>query len=313
MNNTTLEADLWPSLFSDPRNAVAFFPISVFTVTFGNSMIQVLRSYISDNQYSMLTDRMESLFMLIIMVYNVYIFLAELVQLLYPSPSLFVCGLFAVTLRHLYLMAVIVFLQMIILRLLYMTRWKNVGALHDDFFMRFFQITTIVLSSLYSANSVIFGTYKRFPRYSVCIRRLTWMEAKDLDLIPGLLGLIVVLGWVTTIILAKERQKLHNLHQDSRLASGLPRIGETHQSVYQYKTFIMGNALGAGFLVANHFMFWFAKHGTVTIFPFSLAYITCLVFMSFCTSCVYPAVRIWRSEKIWKYCQRKIKGCLFCC
>ena len=297
-------------IFSDARNSVVFFSISSLTATLGNFVLHILRKFVSENQYSSLNDWMESLFFLISMVANIHVLAMGMIyQLSYPHTSHFTCASLTIFLRLLYVMGVIISLQSTIIRLLYLTKWKNVGAINDEFFMRFLSITMTVLSILYMINLSFFGGYEAYPNYIICsgVSKSYSMETDFMQYVTGLTFLAVS---ITVYVLARERKTLQKCHTETRLPSGLPRLGDTHQAVFEYKTYILGYFMTVVFVVLSQFQFRYTIVGRISVFPYSLSYIFCLSFPGFSISFFYAPLKIWNNKKLQHYFKRHLYNCL---
>ena len=227
--NFTASAN-FPSIFEDSRTSSMFFPIAILSATIGNILLHWMRTYTQENQYTVLSDRIEAHCLLVIMTYNISILVAGSVLLINPRPGLTFCAAFAVTVRMSFFLVVIIFLIIIVTRLLYLTLWKNVGAMNEDFSMAFVQAVTAVFAILYWLQLIFFQGYKAIPTFVICSRSLPEKDTMIWDPVPGLAKLLLILGTVSMIILAKERKKLDWLHNETKLASGLPSRHHSHRS-----------------------------------------------------------------------------------
>ena len=302
-----------PNFFHDPYTAAIFFAVSGVSATAGNWLLCSLRRFLHESQYSVLTDRLEAFVMLLLMAYNVFILAVAVVILALPAPSAVFCAVFTVVMRQLLLITLVVFLQLIAVRMLYMTLWKNVGMVNDDFFVCFLIVLAWVFAGLYGVDLAAFGTYENIPSYVVCSQSDAPEATRGLvDPVRFLMYLAVAMGLTSLVILVKERKKLHKLHVESRTVGGLPRVGETHQSLENYKNFILVHAVGVVTVVSNMHMVKVTGNGLVFFFPYSVSYIVCMLLFAFSCSTVYPLLRICNSPKLRKNFTRKNKELVQC-
>ena len=308
--NDTEPSSLFYVMMSDRRSSAPYFVISLISVTIGNFLLHTVRKFVNENQYAVLTDRLESLLLLTVMVFNVYASFSWTLLWIIDNPSPIICAIFTITMRQIYILVVIICLQATIIRVLYMTVWKNIGAINDDFFMLFFKITSITFSVLYGLNLAFFKTYETYPNYWLCHRKRdsSFIPSVQADLGQILVGLTWLLGHISVFILIRERKKLHKLHMESRLASGLPRIGETHQGVHEFISFLLAYVAGSVFL-SLHFLFrGFFISGDIDKFPYSGSYVIGQWVVGLHASFVHPLVKMWKNKRFCNFFIRQLQG-----
>ena len=79
------------------------------------------------------------------------------------------CAFFTVVLKQAQFSLILTFSMITVLRILYITWWKNVGALNDDFFLCFARALNPQCILLFSSWLLVFQKYKGFPDYIVCV------------------------------------------------------------------------------------------------------------------------------------------------
>ena len=158
--------------FADPANSAPFITTSLLLATLGNYGLQSLRQYASENQYAVLSDHLEAYFLLVVMVHNINMVVYGVVLTAAEDPGHVFCACSAVAVRLTCALCLAVLIQSSVMRLLYLTVWKNVGAVNDDFFQLFLKGTAGLFALLYGANLAVFQGYRTFPTYQVCRNQL---------------------------------------------------------------------------------------------------------------------------------------------
>ena len=295
----------FPSIFDDSRNSLMFFPFVILSATVGSVLIHWTRSFTHESQYSVLTDRIQAYCLLVIMANNITILIYSSVFLLYPEPGVTLCSAFTIFARMTYFFIVIIFLFIILTRLLYLTVWRNVGTMNEDFLLVFVQAITLIFTVLYGLLLVFFHGYKVTPIFVVCSRALPDTDVVVWDPVSFIGRLMLVLGTISVIVLAKERKKLDWLHRETKTPSGLPRFGTTHIGLHQYKTFILAKLVAFGFFVCNKLMIKYSVNGLVFLFPYSISYIISVQLTGFFASIVYPILRVSVSKQMKQHFKRQ--------
>ena len=226
-NNSTLIGG-YPRVLSDPRNAALFFTISIISMTLGNFLLHVLRKFVNENQNAVLTDRLESFLLLVQMVFNAYVFLLGLAIYLDLWQGHVFCAIFSITLRQMFMMMLIIGFQSIVVRLLFMTVWKNAGAIDDEIFMCFMKITTIFFAVLYGGNLAFYKMYLSFPNYIVCMAgKIPTQVETTTDLTRICVGITLLLGLIAVFVLCHHEghQMAHFVRLKDLRGGGLSYSG----------------------------------------------------------------------------------------
>ena len=61
-------------VLSDWRNALAFYGMSLVSVTLGSLLLHLTARFLSENQFAVLTDRIEAVTLRLAIIYNAFIF-----------------------------------------------------------------------------------------------------------------------------------------------------------------------------------------------------------------------------------------------
>ena len=318
LNSTSVKPNL-PDMrfFAHPANSVPFLVTSAL-VTVCNVLLQCLRKFISENQYAVLSDHLEAFFLSVIMIYNTVMVIYGLALTAVDDPGHVFCACVSVSVRLGFALCLAVLIQSTVLRLLYLTHWRNVGAVNDEFFQLFFPASAALFALLYAANLTFFQGYMAFPTYQVCRNQQPIQRRKgDFSSTagPDLIQLVMCLAAATSLalmgVLLCERKQMNSLHSNSRLPSGLPRVGDTHQSVYKYRSFLFFTLSWLVFLFLIQMSHWFSREGWIVVFPYSLAFTFSLLFNGLC-SVVYVALRIRGSEPLKSFTKRYFREILDC-
>ena len=272
-------------LFPNPANLASFFALSVLPMTLGNLGLSLASCYIQENQYSSLIDHLDTHIYVAAICSNVLSFSFGLLLTLDCGGQL-VCSLYSVLLKQCQFVLVFTHCLGTVLRLLYLTWWKNVGALNDSFFLSFARGLTILFSALYTCWLVVFRGQTGLPDFQVCMSDL----GHDLtfDLVDLLVKCSAVIGLGLRVVLAMESGSLRDLHNNTRDGRGLPRTWDTHPSLQQLTMYTACAAVVVLAIGCYHFHPMFLKDGRLSQFPYSLTYFLVLWFPGIFVGLYFP-------------------------
>ena len=296
--------------YSNWWNRAAFFLPSILNLVFGNSFLILIIQHTRENQYALITDRLDLLWQCSAIFHNFARFIYGMVLFASSKSNTTFCVVLTLIFV---LVGVVIGMNVMLsfaLRLLYLTRWKNVGTLNDDFCLAFLQTLAIFTTALYGFWYIVFGKYEENVGFMTCCRKSpNEINKSSFDPIIFMITIGFTLVVAHTIIMFKERKKLQNL-QRSQDRNGLPRVGDTHISVQGYKQYIL-HAIMIIFMVGNlRVLKRIIIEGKVGIFPYSLSYAAGLVVPGVYYSVICPCLIIGKKKHLQRFCSRKVRGLL---
>ena len=296
------------SLFDDQRSTLLFFSLSVLPMTLGNGLMILLIGHVSESQFAVLKDHLECHLYALTIFVNLAVFVFG-TTLALTVPSSAVCAVFTVVLKPAQFSLILTFSLITVTRILYITQWKNVGALNDGFFLFFARALNALCVILFSGWLTVFRKYKGFPDYIVCVGDANPDPELAFDPIDLAIRFLVVVGVCLRVILVKERRKLEELHM-TKDARGLPRLGDTHPGLEQVKTYTVMAGLLIVAIVCRLSQLKFLASGHVWVFPYSAAYFMVMWYPGIFISLFLPSTILSHNEKVKQYCKRKVAEAL---
>ena len=136
-------------------------------MTVGNTWLLMLISYVRNNQYCTLLDYLANLVFCVELVTNCSGFvLWTLRSFISPLPR-WACIAFSISDSACFFTLTLLVDQIMLLKYLYVTRWRNVGQLNDDLFHYASQAVTGIFTALYIGYLLLTGAFN-LKTYCFC-------------------------------------------------------------------------------------------------------------------------------------------------
>ena len=119
-------------------------------MTVGNAWLLMLISYVRNNQYCTLLDYLANLVFCVELVTNCSGFLLWVLRSILGRLPHWACVFFSISDSVCFFTLTFLIDQVMLLKFLYVTRWKNVGQLNDDLFHSVSQAVTGTFAALYT-------------------------------------------------------------------------------------------------------------------------------------------------------------------
>lgn len=157
-------------IFKHPFN-FAFYSLSWILLQLpGNCLLVTMIRTLRNNQYATLPNKLTCFYYeTVIILSNLIIVNIDFLRAIFGPLPTYLCLVNNLCMRSAALITSFTIIEVSVLKLLYVTVWKNMGVLNDDFFECFFKVANISLAIYHSLLVLFTGGYEDI-HFMVCVQ-----------------------------------------------------------------------------------------------------------------------------------------------
>ena len=228
---TLNRSDPYEETFQSPAVQIYYWTATLLIQTAGNYLLATMIYSIGQDPVALLTERLLALIVEVVLVLNGLQLITALRYLFGPLPSA-LCWSVDAAAACASLCLVLVSDEIILLKVLFASVWRNVGELNDDFFVLFNRVLMFVFAVLYAGELYLSQRTLRMPYCVVCAGSdPANLETNGLTFMTVLFAVSILASLVAGAFIAKERVGLNRLQESTRDSRGLPRVSGSHPSL----------------------------------------------------------------------------------